>query len=128
MGCRPAYISRVFQGTADFSLEQAEKLSRALGHHFSEKNYFLLLLQKSRSGTAGLSEYFESLIQKVIDDRLMLKNRLPVKRVMTPEHEAIYYGSWHYAALHILASIPKFRSAELMSSRLGLPLEKTRAA
>ena len=41
---------------------------------------------------------------------------------------AIYYSSWHYAAIHILLTIPAYRSVATISQRLRLPAGVTKDA
>lgn len=56
-GCNSAYISSVLGGKAQLSLEQAERVCPFLGLGKDEAHYFLLLVQKSRAGTAPLTKF-----------------------------------------------------------------------
>jgi predicted transcriptional regulator len=58
------------------------------------------------------------------DDRRLLENRLKSKRTLPAETQATYYGAWYYAAIHILVTIPEFRTRAAIAERLGLPAER----
>lgn len=57
-GCQLAFISQVLNGNADFSLEQADGISRYLSQNSKERDYFLLLVQYARAGTESLRAHF----------------------------------------------------------------------
>lgn len=124
LGCQSTYISRVFTGKANFSLEQAEKLTDFLGLAEGEAHYFLLLVQKQRAGTARLEKYFEKQIEAARKQRLNLKDRLKVKKSLSIEDQAKYYSSWEYSAIHVMVSISRFRSKSDLAQALRLPLKK----
>jgi len=122
--CQPTYVSQVLNGTAHFSLEQGDLLSDFLGLINEEKHFFLLLLQRDRAGTKRLEQYFTDQIEQVLTRRLVLTNRLGKENSITPEHQSIYYSSWHYAAIHIALTIPELRQPAALARALGLPLKR----
>lgn len=122
--CHTAYISQVLNGNADFSLEQADILNSHLGHSSEESHFFLLLVQHSRSGTNSLKEYFKNQMNRILESRLILKNRVKVDRTLSNEDQMLFYSSWHYGAVHILISIPHFQNKEALSKALNLSLHQ----
>lgn len=113
--CQPTYISQILYGNSDLSLEQSYILSEYLGHTESEKQYFLLLVQKARAGTESLRNFFNDQIQDKLNNRLNLVQRLGNNDVISEEHQSIYYSSWQYAAVHIALTIPSLRSINSLS-------------
>ena len=124
LGCHTAYISLVLNGNAHLSLEQAEQMNRHLAHSEEESHFFILLVQLSRSGTRELKEYFSKQINQILQQRLVLKNRLEVKKTLSLEDQMVFYSSWHYGATHVLISVQQFQSKSALSQVLRLPMEK----
>ena len=122
--CHGAYLSQVLNGNAHLSLEQADLMNRYLGHNTEESDYLLLLVSYARAGTQSLRQYYKKKMDQVTDARTVLQNRLEFKKTLPLENQIIYYSSWHYAAVHLLLSIPKFQSKEKVASYLKLPIEK----
>ncbi len=122
--CQVGYVSQVLNGSAHFSLEQAERVNRFLKHSQEESHYFLLLVQAARAGTEELKEYFHSLLEQVSENRLLLKNRLKTNQPLNELNQAKYYSSWYYAAVHILLAIPHYRRRPAIAQRLQLDPEK----
>lgn len=125
--CHSAYISQVFRGRADLSLEQAILLSSHFDHSESEREFFLLLVQVARAGNPTLRAFFEKQIQKILTTRLNLSQRLGTKAVLSREKQAIYYSSWEYAAVHVATSIPKLRTARTLSQEIGISVARVEA-
>ncbi|MBX9768740.1 MAG: DUF4423 domain-containing protein [Bdellovibrionales bacterium] len=120
--CQLPYVSRVLRGDADFSMDQADALSRYLGHLPDEKHFFLLLVQRARAGSPSLKNYFTEQIEAIRERRLDLSERFRVPKGLTGENQAIYYSHWYYAAIHILVSIGNFQTKENVAKKLGLQL------
>jgi uncharacterized protein (TIGR02147 family) len=112
-------------GKAHFSLEQAEKVSRFLGHTEDEREYFFVLSQRERAGTQDLERYFAEKIGQLLAKRQILIHRLGKEQTLSPENQSIYYSSWHYAAVHIATTIPSLRTRESISEFFNLPMKKT---
>ncbi|HLE01367.1 MAG TPA: TIGR02147 family protein [Bdellovibrionota bacterium] len=123
--CQLAYISRVLAtDTADFSLEQAEKISEFMNHADREIRYFLLLVQYARAGTASLKNRYLAEIKEAQEKQLYLKDRLGVKQPLSLEAQTTYYSAWYYAAIHVLLTAPKFQTKKEIAAALGLSLKK----
>jgi uncharacterized protein (TIGR02147 family) len=123
--CHSGYVTQVLNGTAHFSLEQAELVNQFLGHSKDQSHFFLLLVQFDRAGTATLREHFEEQMKELVEKQFVLKTRLRYKRSLSREDQAIFYSSWHYGAVHVLVSVPGCSTVKGMSDYLGIPLEKT---
>ena len=120
IGCQVAYITHVLSGENHFSLEQAEASARYFSLSREETEFFLLLVQQNRAGTVSLRKLFDSQLEERRQKNQLLKTRLKITESLSREDQAIYYGSWHFAAIHVLLTIPEFRSVEEISARLKL--------
>jgi uncharacterized protein (TIGR02147 family) len=124
LNCQPTFVSQVLNGSAHFSLEQAERISRFLSHTEDEREYFFLLIQKERAGTKELQEYFGGKVGELLAKRQVLTHRLGKDKALSLNDQAIYYSSWHFAAIHIAVTIPALRTREAIADFLKLPLAK----
>ncbi|MBI3543402.1 MAG: TIGR02147 family protein [Deltaproteobacteria bacterium] len=124
VGCHTAYVSQVLNGNAHFSLEQAERINRFLGHTKEQSLCLILLIQYARAGTKTLKDLFQEQLQALREKQFVLKNRLEFKKTLTREDQAIFYSSWHYGAIHVLVSVPGCHTERGMSEYLGVPVER----
>jgi uncharacterized protein (TIGR02147 family) len=127
IGCHSTLISQILSGKILLNLEQAEKLNRFIGHNEEESHFFLLLIQKARSGTKQLEQYFENQLEQIRKARLNLKKRVGKTETISEEDELRYYSNWHNAAVHVALSIPQLIHAEEISEALGIPLAQVRS-
>lgn len=124
IGCQPGFVSQVLGKHAHFNLEHGEKINAFLEHTAEEGHYFLLLIQKTRAGTASLAAYFDRQLEEIAQRRLVLKNRLPADGRLGAEDQSRYYSAWYFGAIRVLLTIPEFRSKETIARRLHLSHSK----
>jgi uncharacterized protein (TIGR02147 family) len=121
LGCQSAYVSRVLEGDAHFSLEQAERLNGFFAHSEDEGEFFFLLVQRARAGSAGLRRYFDAKIEAQVESRLNLAQRLKVKNKISEADQAVYFSRWQNAAAHVALLVPSLATdREALAKRLGL--------
>ncbi len=121
-----AYVSQVLNKDANFTLEQTIELSSILNFTNNEEEYFLLLVQKERSGSRNLEQYFNKQIDNFIDTQKKLKNRLETKDEIDKLDQQTYYSSWHYLAVHALVSTDKFHTPKDIADRLKISTSKAK--
>ncbi len=120
IGSPVSHISQVLSGTSHLSLEQGESANAYFVHDSDESDFFLLLIQLTRAGTQSLQNRINRQVQRILSARLVIKDRIEVKRAIATEDQIEFYSSWQYQALHILATIPKYQSPSAMAERLRL--------
>jgi uncharacterized protein (TIGR02147 family) len=120
MGCQSAYLSQVLNGSANLSLDQGDAINRLLNHSDDECDFFLLLIQLSRAGTASFRRYTEDRIDLLRHRQRKLKHRFQVPEKLKLADMMRYFSSWKFSAVHILTTIPEFRDRPSIASRLGL--------
>lgn len=123
--CHLAYVSQVLTGNAQFSLEQAESLNELFEHGEEDAHFFILLVEFGRAGTLSLKEHFKKRIQRILNERLLLKNRFTDKKTLTPENQAIYYSHWAYCAVHMAVLNPVLRTPSEIAIYFDLSIPKT---
>jgi uncharacterized protein (TIGR02147 family) len=124
LGCHTAYITQILNHDAHLSPEQAEELNRFARHSREESEFFLLLVQHARAGTRPLQSRLRDQIKAAREKRLLLRNRARIEKTPSPTDQMTYYSSWMYAAVHVLISIPAFRTPEAISRQLGITLPR----
>ena len=122
--CQSAYVSRVLNGAAHFSLEQAECIAHFLRLSDEETHFFLLLVQSTRAGTERLREHFRRQMKLITDRQFVIKDRLKISNHLSLENQAHYYSAWYYCAVHILLSVPQFQTLEALCAYLGFTSHK----
>lgn len=124
--CQTSFVSQVLTERAHLSLEHAVKTAQFLNHNSIERDYFMLLVQKGRSGSVELSGYFDSQMRKILKDREQIKSRIQVQQTLSEADQMKYYSTWHYSAAHVLSALPGLNTLEAMSRRLMLAPKKTK--
>ena len=125
--CQLAYVSQVFNGHAHFTLEQADRINGFCGHAGIEEEFFLLLVQYGRAGTASLRERFLRSMKTLAAERerrLMLRAGAPVDEKLPDRQQSLYFQQWDFAAVHALTTVPGFGSPERIAERLRIPLSR----
>lgn len=124
LSVNPTLISQVLSERRDLSLEQAEQLTDYMGLSAIEKDYFLLLVEHSRSGTQALKKYFENKLLLLIKQATEIKNRTPEARSLTDQERAVFYSSWMYSAIRIFCSLQDGKTFEQICSEFRLSRDK----
>jgi uncharacterized protein (TIGR02147 family) len=121
MMVQPAFLSQVLAGKYALSLEQADLANQFFDHSPEEADFFLLLVNRDRAGTATLRTHFDKQITAALAKRNQVVERLGKKFELTSEAKGVYYSSWMFAAIHVACTIPDLRTCRSLSAHFGLP-------
>jgi uncharacterized protein (TIGR02147 family) len=124
LGVWKGFVSSVIHGDADFSLEQAYRVSHHLSHTDDEREYFLLLILKARAGSKDLEKHFAERIDAIQKKREEIRERIGATSGISDTDKMTYYSSWHYTAMHMCLMVPALQTPPAMAKYLGVPLEK----
>lgn len=118
-GCHRPYLSQVLLNKAHLMEEHA--LNLCLFWNFDDRatKYFLTLLSKDRASTSSLKEYYQRELNRLKSESETLANRFNQQRIEN-EYEGIYYSDWIFSAVHIILTIPEYRTPQAIAHRLGL--------
>ncbi|MNK88832.1 hypothetical protein D3C87_1088140 [compost metagenome] len=116
--CQNAYISQILNTHANFSLEQALKVAEFLQLKDVETRYFILLVECTRAGTPALQKYFKKDIEATREKYLDIKVRVPEATSLSLENQNVYYSSWLYPTIHMMVTIPDYRTLHKISAAL----------
>lgn len=118
--CQPAYLSRVLNGSADLSLEQIEAACRFLVLVASESRYLMALHGCNRAGSTQVRAFWQEQMQAAKQEHQNLKQRLKLDESLGKSEQLTYYGSWHFAAVHMATSIKKLQTVSALSNYFAL--------
>jgi uncharacterized protein (TIGR02147 family) len=114
-------ISQVFKGAKELSLELACDLCEYLTMGEDEVDYFLLLVEHRRAGSAKLQKRLLKQIKTRQEKARKLENRLKQETQLSEETRAVFYSSWMYGGIQILASCEDYNDAATIAQKLNLP-------
>ena len=98
-------LSQIMSGLRDFSAEQAYSMSLYLGHVELEMDYFSLMVQIQRAGTADLKMHLEKKMEAIKAEALKLFKRISHEKRLNNHERSIFYSSWIYSAVHLFTSL-----------------------
>lgn len=122
-GCQATYLSQAMKGKVQLTSDHIIGIAEFLELSDSETEFFLLLLEKARSGTKNHSHYISRRISKMRSEQENLSKIFSGPPLEVGQKESIYYSTWTWAAIHVIVSIPEYRTPEKIAQRLQLPLE-----
>ena len=115
------FISQVFRGSKELSLEHAAALCDFFGFTEQESEFFVTLVEFSRATTPRLQKLIQNRIDQIRRRAKDLSERLPQDRRLTEVERATFYSNWYYSGIRLAASLPDGTSAEAIAAKLGLP-------
>ncbi|MEZ4743814.1 MAG: TIGR02147 family protein [Bdellovibrionota bacterium] len=118
--CHASHLSQVLSKKVDLSLDQAFAIGQYLGWSDLEIEYFLTLVSLSRSGSRSLSQYYHTKLANLRDKSTKLSNRLKTEKNLKELAEK-YYSAWYYSAVHIILTIPEYKTPDAIAAKLNIP-------
>lgn len=116
------------RGDVNLTPDQATDLCVFWGFDADESNYFLDLVMQERAGSPSLKALLADRIARMRRDKQQVASQVRMPRLEHTEEQGIYYSSWIYGAVHVLASIPQCAQTAKIAKRLQLPAETVSAA
>lgn len=121
IGVSSTFISQVYAGTKEFSLEQAVLAAEYIGLNNREKEYFILIVQKARAGHPALTSLLDQQIQRFKQVSKEVASHMPEFKTLDEATKATFYSDWIYSAIRQVSALPAHNSIDAISSRLQQP-------
>lgn len=115
----PSYISRMLDGAATVSPDQAAALGDFWGLSAEEKKYLIWLVVKAKAGTPELKRIADEHLADCRREHEELGNHLEAEKFSADDHTE-YYLDWIYSAVHMLGTLREPLNAEQIARRLGV--------
>lgn len=125
-GCRSTYLTQAMKGRAELTPDHIIGIAQFFELSNDETQFFLLILDYGRAATKKLKEFLITKIRKSRKEKEDIAQNINSTRITVGDKETLYYSSWYWSAIHILLSIPEYRTTVKISERLQLPLEQTK--
>lgn len=123
-GCQRAYLSRVLSENECIHItpDHAYGIAKYFEMSPSETEYFMALVEYARASSESYRDFMERKLVYLSREHENLKRQKGRERLEVSEVQAQYYSSWHWSAIHVLVSIPRYQYAEAIAVKLSLPL------
>jgi uncharacterized protein (TIGR02147 family) len=119
-------VSQVFRGQKSLTFEQACGLCDHLGLNALETDYFMKLIEFDRAGSDLLRRLVRRQLADIRARAREVSSRVPRGKAISESERAIFYSTWHYSAVRLLTSIPRFQMLDPISEHLGLSKKQVR--
>lgn len=120
--CQSSFLSQVLANSMDLGYDHAADLAQFWRLEEEETEYFVLLVAQARAQSTRYKKLIKGRLQSLKKDNLNITKTVKQEGIEKGEFETLYYSSWIWSAIHIMAGTPEFNTAKTMSSRLKLPL------
>jgi uncharacterized protein (TIGR02147 family) len=114
-------ISQVFKGDKELSLELACDLCEYLNMGEDEADYFLLMVEHRRAGSAKLQKRLHRQILQRQEKALSIDGRPKKAAGISEDVQKVFFSSWIYAGVRALASCEGFNDAAGIAQKMNLP-------
>jgi len=105
LGVSTTLVSQVLAGDKSFTLEQAQRLTMYLGLSGLEQDYFILLVQLERAGTADLKKYWRGKLDELKERAQKIANRVRPDKVLSEEERAVFYSTPLFSAIRLYTTV-----------------------
>jgi uncharacterized protein (TIGR02147 family) len=122
-GCQKSFLSQVLNSHVDLTVDHAVALSNFWKLDTDAAEYFVDLLLYARAGTEPVKLLIKRRLDRAKSAQEHLGKRFKQPELKSTESSLLYYSSWHYAAVHILLTVPGYRTVPALMRRLQLPEE-----
>ena len=127
-GCQRTYFSQMINSHIHLTPDHAVGLVEYWQLSDAQAQYFCLLVDLARAATLRLKNKISNQLEEIKKSEEDLALRFGKKSIEPGERELSYYSAWYYPAVHVLTSIPQFRTSEKIAERLSLPIETIKRA
>jgi hypothetical protein len=126
-GCHRSFLSQALHGEVQLTPDHAAGMCRFWRLGADETDYFLCLVHRARASSPELRSFLDGRMTELKRRQTDVASRLPEHRAVDADQAALYYAAWHWSAVHMLLTIPAYRTAPAIASRLRLPLATVQA-
>lgn len=122
------YVSQVFNGEKELTIEHAIPVSEFFGLSELETEYFMTLIERARAGTHSLKRYYTKKLIKIKHKSKKIKEILSVQKELSENVKAEFFSQWYYNAIWLLTSMENFGIPEQYQDKLRLDLKTVKKA
>jgi uncharacterized protein (TIGR02147 family) len=121
-GCGRSFLSQALNSEIHLTPDHGAGLTAFWNLDDERTDYFLDLMNYERAASKPLRLRLKKKLDVQRAESKLLSKRPSENSQLTPQlKEAIYYSSWHIAAIHTLTAIPGFQTIAAIARRLEVP-------
>jgi uncharacterized protein (TIGR02147 family) len=120
LGVHSTMMSHVFTGNKELSEEHACRLCQFLGLNEEESDYFILLVQFERAGSHDLKTLLNKRVERKVKEFGQVKKQISNTKSLDDAAKAIFYSSWHYSGIRLMAGLKQTDTIDKLQERTGL--------
>ncbi|WP_413584786.1 TIGR02147 family protein [Bdellovibrio sp. HCB274] len=125
LGIHTTLFSQILNGHRDLTLEQASLFCDFDGMNGAEADLFLNMVSFERAGNESLRKKLKKQIEDQKSSFAEIRKRIgPVSKKLTTYDQSVFYSSWKYSAIRMLASLNKVPDLNEMAQLLGLSRQR----
>jgi uncharacterized protein (TIGR02147 family) len=117
----PSYLSRILNHSIHLTPDQAAGICDFWNLNPDETRYFIQLVHLARAGNPKWKKLIEQEIAALRKQNEDLGRSLPAEKITSHDHN-VYYSAWYFSAVHVLLTVPEFRTERKIADKLRLPL------
>jgi uncharacterized protein (TIGR02147 family) len=121
LNCQRSFLSRVMNTKMNLTPDHCFLLSGHFQLNKEEREYFQSLLELERCSDRSFREHLNKKSEDLKRKHEMVSEI--IKRPKPQGFEVTYVSSWHWAAIHLLTSIPRLQKSQALADRLNIPLQ-----
>lgn len=125
-GCQRSYLSRVLTSEVHLTPDHAYRICEYWRFTPLERDFFLALVEWERAGDAGYRQHLLNQLKRMRTENEDLSKKTKRPLAAAENASALYAGSWHWSAVHLLTSIERYQTDTTIADRLRLPLALVR--
>ncbi len=125
LGIHSTLLSQILNGHRDLTMEQASLFCDYDDMSEAESDLFLNLVSLSRAGNESLRKKLRKQIEEQKNSFSEVRKRVGIvhKKLNTYE-QSVFYSSWQYSAIRMLASLEQVPDLNEMAPMLGLTRQR----
>lgn len=125
LGIHTTLFSQILNGHRDLTLEQASLFCDYDNMSEGESDLFLNMVSLSRAGNESLRKKLRHQIEEQKSSFSEVRKRIgSVSKKLTTYEQSVFYSSWKYSAIRMLASLDKVPDLNEMAQMLGLSRQR----
>jgi uncharacterized protein (TIGR02147 family) len=128
IGCQKSYFSQVMNSHIHLTPDHGALLAQFWGFSEGETAYFVDLILYARASSEALKRHVRARLNQARSSRESPSEQFAWPALKDEAAKSLYYSSWHWSAIHILVSVPGFKTASSVAEKLGLPLATVESA
>lgn len=127
LGIFPSYLSLILKGERNLNLDQGILLADYLKLKKAQRRYLLRVVELDRAQTSLLKTEIETELAEISSKAQQISAKVEKDRLtLSFEEAAIFFSSWKYSAVHLMAATHPNLTLALVSKKLKIEINEVK--